>query len=122
MAAVVHLVGVAAAVWVGGAVVARGLERVVSCDDEGAIEQFRARGLEDGGRYIGYLERFLFYIFVAVGSYAAVGVVLALKGIIRHAEIRGPQDQKVAEYVLVGTMLSLAWTLVVSVVVESLRS
>ena len=112
-----HLIGLGLAVWGGGAVVGSALESIIRPNDREAIDEFRQAGLADGGRYIGYLERLLFYLFLVAGSHAAVGVVLALKGIMRYAEIRGAEKQKVAEYVLIGTMLSLAWTVVVAATV-----
>jgi hypoxanthine phosphoribosyltransferase len=38
---------------------------------------------------------------------------LAAKGVARYGEIKEAKNQKVAEYVLIGTMISLGWTIVV---------
>ena len=110
----INFAALAAAVAGGSAVTAAVLDRVVGIDQD-AIEEFRSHGLADGGRYIGYVERFLFYVLIVQGGYTAVGFVLALKGILRHREIAGENAQKVAEYVLVGTMTSLAWTFAVAI-------
>jgi hypothetical protein len=50
----------------------------------------------------------------------AVGFILAAKGILRHSEISGAEQQQVAEYVLIGTMTSLGWALTVALVVRQL--
>jgi len=107
------LVGYAVAVWGGGRFVGACLHRLVPPEASDEIRQFRDRGLPDGGRVIGWLERFLTLSFLLAGSPAAIGLVLAAKGIIRFGEIREARDQRVAEYVLIGTMLSLSWALAV---------
>lgn len=97
----------------GGAFVEWALGHLLSPRDQTELEAFRCRGLSNGGRTIGWLERFLFLTFVLAGSYGALGLVLAAKGVIRFGEIRDAGDQKVAEYVLIGTFLSLSWALVI---------
>ena len=57
----------------------------------------------NAGRIIGILERFLMFFFVAIGQFAAVGFVIAAKGIVRYKEL---EDRNFAEYVLIGTLLS----------------
>jgi len=84
-------------------------------DDREAVAGFERRGLEHGPRTIGWLERLLITTFVLAGRPAAVGLVLAAKAIVRYPEMA--KSQKVAEYVFIETMLSLAWALLVSVVV-----
>lgn len=97
----------------GGAFVEWALTRLLAPEDMADVEAFRSRGLRGGGRIIGWLERFLFVTFVLSGSYAALGLVLAAKGVVRFGEVKEAKDQKVAEYVLIGTLLSLAWALMV---------
>lgn len=57
----------------------------------------------NAGRIIGILERFIIYFFVLIGQFAAVGFVIAAKGIVRYKEL---EDRNFAEYVLIGTLLS----------------
>ena len=116
----VLMVAYAAGVFGGGAFVEWALSQILSQDDQHAIEQFRAGGLTDGGKIIGWLERFLVMTFFFSGSHAAIGLVLAAKGVIRYGEIKDARNQKVAEYVLIGTMLSLAWALFVCVTTNQL--
>ncbi len=111
--ALLVLAGYAAAVFGGGAVVEAALARLLRPEDRAAIDGFRGRGLAQGGRIIGWLERFLVLTFLLADSHAAIGLVLAAKGVIRFGEIKEARDQKVAEYVLIGTMLSLAWAVLV---------
>jgi hypothetical protein len=55
------------------------------------------------GRMIGNLERLLLLAFVVLGSYGAIGFVLAAKSIARFREL---DDREFAEYYLVGTLAS----------------
>jgi hypothetical protein len=56
------------------------------------------------GRLIGNLERLLLTLVVAGGSYAALGFLVAAKGLIRSKEF---QEREFAEYFLVGTLCSV---------------
>jgi len=66
--------------------------------------------LVNAGAMIGYLERFLILTFILLGEYTAMGFVLALKAAYRFKDTG---DHTQAEYMLMGTFLSLAITLVV---------
>jgi hypothetical protein len=56
------------------------------------------------GRLIGNLERLVLTIVVAAGSYAALGFLVAAKGLVRFEEL---QDREFAEYFLVGSLASV---------------
>ncbi len=56
------------------------------------------------GRMIGTLERIIMDIFISIGQYSAVGLVLTAKSIARYDRIS--KDQAFAEYYLLGTLLS----------------
>jgi hypothetical protein len=56
------------------------------------------------GRLIGNLERILLAIMVAGSSYAALGFLVAAKGLIRSKDL---EDRSWAEYFLVGTLASV---------------
>ncbi len=66
---------------------------------------FKVDGLEGGGRLIGQLERALIFIFVMVGYLQGIGFLVAAKSILRFRET---EQQKMAEYVLIGTLMSFA--------------
>jgi hypothetical protein len=69
-----------------------------------------ANGLVAGGKLIGYLERVLILTFTLVGSYAAVGFVLAAKSIFRFGELNKSDDRRMTEYVLIGSLVSVVIT------------
>lgn len=114
------LLGYVVAVFGGAAAVETGLRRLLRKEDLEEIASFRRMGLHDAGRIIGYLERFLFLTFVLADAWSAVGFVLAAKGLIRYGEIKDERDHKVAEYVLIGTMGSLAWAVAAGFVLKRL--
>lgn len=114
------IVGYVVAVFGGAVFVEWSLGRILADEDMEAIEEFRRRGLVEGEKFIGWLERFLVTTFVLAGGHTAVGLVLAAKIVVRYPEIRDARNHKVAEYVLIETMLSLTWALVVSVLVLNL--
>ena len=57
----------------------------------------------NAGALIGTIERWLILIFVCLGRYDALGLLIAAKSIIRFSE----KDTAKTEYVLAGTLLSI---------------
>ena len=56
------------------------------------------------GRIIGMIERTIMLVFLAIGQYSSVGLVLTAKSIARYDRIAKEKD--FAEYYLLGTLLS----------------
>lgn len=61
------------------------------------------------GRYIGMLERFILLFLMLNGQYAGVGLVLITKSIARFKQL---ENKEFAEYYLIGSLLSIAITIV----------
>jgi hypothetical protein len=61
-------------------------------------------GMEDAGRYIGWLERSLLYGLILLGSADAAALVVAAKSVARFPSF---SSEKFAEYYLIGSLLSL---------------
>ena len=57
------------------------------------------------GRAIGYLERLIVFALTVSGNLAALGLVLAAKAIARFRQL---DDRDFAEYVLIGTLMSIS--------------
>lgn len=70
--------------------------------------------IPDGGKIIGYLERALIYLFVLVGHSEAIGFLIAAKSVFRFGETSGKDQRKEAEYVIIGTLSSFLFGLVVA--------
>jgi hypothetical protein len=73
--------------------------------------------LDLNGRYIGYAERIMIFLFVMVDQYIAIGFIVATKSIFRLDERRSPAY---IEYHLLGSLLSFAAAIVVGLIVRYL--
>lgn len=70
------------------------------------------------GRVIGMLERALIFLIIFfVNDFAAVGFILAAKGLIR---IQQTKDRQFSEYMLIGTLASTIFSVVVALVLQTL--
>lgn len=79
----------------------------------GGDDTTQVSGIVAGGELIGYLERLLILTFTLVGSYEAVGFVLAAKSIFRFGELNKANDRNMTEYVLIGSLVSVVITTLV---------
>ena len=61
--------------------------------------------LMGGGKLIGYLERYLIIIFILFQQWECIGFLIAAKTLLRFKEAKA--GRKRAEYVLLGTLLSV---------------
>lgn len=77
-------------------------------------------GLNQAGKYIGMLERFLVLTFLLLNQYAAIGFLLAAKSVFRFGELQKPGDRKKTEYILIGTLLSFSIAIIIGLVTLSL--
>ena len=84
------------------------------------LSEVHARGLRDAGKIIGYLERSLIYLFVLVDQPSAIGFLIAAKSIFRFGEIRERSNRMEAEYIIIGTLLSFLYGLIVSYSVQAI--
>ncbi|WP_116132524.1 DUF3307 domain-containing protein [Tropicimonas sp. IMCC34043] len=75
-------------------------------------------GLRDAGRRIGELERGLTFILVIAGYPTGVAILIAAKSVLRFNATR--EDRRIAEYVIIGTLASVGWALLVAFSTEAL--
>ncbi len=68
----------------------------------------------NAGRLIGTVERIIMLIFLSIGQYSAIGLVLTAKSIARYDKIS--KEKNFAEYYLLGTLTSTVMVIVVSFV------
>nr|WP_302848581.1 DUF3307 domain-containing protein [Rhodobacter calidifons] len=71
-----------------------------------------AEGLPGAGRVIGLLERGLIFVLVLIGQPQGVGLLMAAKSILRYGALK--DDRALSEYVIIGTLASFGWALVVA--------
>lgn len=72
----------------------------------------------NAGALIGTIERWLILIFVCLGRYDALGLLIAAKSIIRFSE----KDTAKTEYVLAGTLLSIFIAVLAGMMVMAVKS
>ena len=74
-----------------------------------------SKGLQDAGMWIGYSERILALTFMLLGTYEALGFLIAAKSLLRFQET----DTKRTEYVLIGTLLSFGIAVLFGVIINN---
>jgi Protein of unknown function (DUF3307) len=74
--------------------------------------EMNLEGLQGAGRVIGQLERGLIFLLILVGEPAAVGYLVAAKSVLRFGAVK--DDAKKSEYVIVGTLASFGWAILVA--------
>lgn len=99
-----------AAVVVGG----YGIKKFVA--ELGYQEDPSNAGLQDGGKYIGWFERSLVFVLTLVGQIEAVGFLVAAKSLLRMNATAN--ERKTSEYIIIGTLLSFGWALIVALVTQ----
>ncbi|MDF3128232.1 DUF3307 domain-containing protein [Kiritimatiellaeota bacterium B1221] len=93
-------------VWISGFVlVTKGAGFAVAKVAQALVEEngLVVKGLKHGGACIGNLERSLIFLLILIGQPGAIGFLVAAKSILRFEEAK---KQELAEYVLIGTLLS----------------
>jgi uncharacterized membrane protein YidH (DUF202 family) len=75
-----------------------------------------AAGLANAGKWIGILERTLILIFLLQNQYAAIGLLITAKGLLRFSE-KEKQEQK-TEYVLIGSLISVCFSIITGIAVN----
>ncbi|MFP4217156.1 MAG: hypothetical protein ACLFVH_14650 [Phycisphaerae bacterium] len=79
----------------------------VSDDDAGTLDESEY----NAGRVIGILERWLIYlVVVSTQNYNVIALILAAKGFARFRQL---DRRQFAEYVLIGTLASLLFTVII---------
>ncbi|MCB2111362.1 MAG: DUF3307 domain-containing protein [Defluviimonas sp.] len=76
------------------------------------------KGLANGGKLIGILERGLIFVLVMVGQPAGIGFLVAAKSVLRFETTS--KDQSAGEYVIIGTLASFGWALVAAYATRAL--
>lgn len=74
--------------------------------------------LANAGKWIGIIERLIVYLLVLLGQYAAISLLIAAKGIIRFNEKDRPEVK--TEYLVIGTLLSIAIAMIVGISVTKM--
>lgn len=71
--------------------------------------------MDRAGHVIGILERLLIYLLILHGEIGAIGFLVAAKSILRIGD-----ERKNTEYVIIGTLASFSWAVLVTLAVKGL--
>jgi len=77
-----------------------------------------SHSLEAAGRYIGIFERILVLTFILTSNFSAIGFLIAAKSILRFSDKSDASARKQTEYVLIGTLMSFAITIIIGLLVR----
>ena len=76
--------------------------------------------LSEAGKWIGVFERILVLTFVITNHFEGIGFLIAAKSILRYNDIKGETMRKEAEYVLIGTLMSFASSIIIGILTNLL--
>jgi uncharacterized membrane protein len=105
------VMGYAFVIWPMAYILKFALQKMAPPENEGG-------NVNQGGKLIGQFERIIILSFVLLGQYEAIGFLITGKGIIRFAE----KEKLASEYVLVGTMMSYAISILTGLSINWLLS
>lgn len=78
----------------------------------------KKNSLEAAGRYIGIFERILVLTFILTDNFSAIGFLIAAKSILRFSDKSESGARKQTEYVLIGTLMSFAITIIIGLLIR----
>lgn len=77
-------------------------------------------GLQDGGTYIGWMERAIIMVFILINQPTGIGFLITAKSILRFGDVKDSRERQLTEYIIIGTFMSFAWGLIVSAATQYL--
>jgi hypothetical protein len=76
------------------------------------------QGLDNGGAYIGFLERALVMLLILMDQPTGVGFLITAKSILRFGDVKDSSQRKLTEYIIIGTFMSFGWGLLIAVLTQ----
>lgn len=64
------------------------------------------KSLPNAGKYIGIIERLFVLLFIIMGRWDAIGLLITAKSVFRFNDLKATNNRKLTEYILIGTFLS----------------
>ncbi|MCP9200345.1 DUF3307 domain-containing protein [Gramella sp. GC03-9] len=81
-------------------------------------DDLRQNSLDSAGRFIGIFERILVLTFILTYNLSSIGFLIAAKSILRFSDKSEIGARKQTEYVLIGTLMSFTFTIIVGFLVR----
>lgn len=70
------------------------------------------KSLPNAGKYIGMIERIFVLIFILLGRWEAIGLLITAKSVFRFNDLKESNSRKLTEYILIGTLLSFGMAII----------
>lgn len=113
----VVLVGYLIVIFPVGFIIGKATQR---WQEEIAGDEGKFPSLQKAGRYIGIFERILVLTFILTDNFAAIGLLIAAKSILRFSDKGKSGARKQTEYVLIGTLMSFSLTIIIGLLMRVL--
>ncbi|MGB7393041.1 MAG: DUF3307 domain-containing protein [Pricia sp.] len=73
------------------------------------------KSLPNAGKYIGIIERLFVLMFIILGRWEAIGLLIGAKSVFRFNDLKESNNRKLTEYILIGTLLSFGLAVITGI-------
>lgn len=70
------------------------------------------KSLSNAGKYIGIIERLFVLLFIVIGRWDAIGLLITAKSVFRFNDLKESNSRKLTEYILIGTLVSFGLAII----------
>jgi len=70
------------------------------------------KSLPNAGKYIGIIERLFVFLFILIGRWEAIGLLITAKSVFRFNDLKESNNRKLTEYILIGTLVSFGLAII----------
>ena len=74
------------------------------------------KSLPNAGKYIGMIERLFVLVFILLGRWEAIGLLITAKSVFRFNDLKERNNRKLTEYILIGTLLSFGLAIITGII------
>ncbi|MDB2606670.1 DUF3307 domain-containing protein [Zobellia sp.] len=74
------------------------------------------KSLPNAGKYIGIIERLFVLMFIVMGRWEAIGLLIGAKSVFRFNDLKESNNRKLTEYILIGTLLSFGLAVITGII------
>lgn len=78
------------------------------------------KSLPNAGKYIGIIERLFVLVFIILGRWEAIGLLITAKSVFRFNDLKESNSRKLTEYILIGTLISFGIAILTGIIYTSL--
>lgn len=82
--------------------------------------EFDHKSLPNAGKYIGIIERLFVLVFIILGRWEAIGLLITAKSVFRFNDLKESNSRKLTEYILIGTLLSFGLAIITGIIYTKL--